>query len=430
MPFLGTHHEYENLGGGRIFSRLHLGAVAYRDGGSLRRIERDWHDSGDPSRPHIVTAAPFFVSVSEDGMRRVHPTREADRYFEVGAPFVKVAGTWTKISLGTPDRTGSLLSWIRTNANIYIQMVGQSVKLGMLLKNGWVPEDRQFAFPVGITGLKRKGNIIEADGVPVMQITRPHVYDLDDPDNWHLLPLEFANLAGQWYTLFTLPAAVDTMSRPFIDPLLQSYAPTVDTFLASGAPTSPQSGSSWLSVRNFSNGAGEQRRTIAKWDLSSIDAGATINSAILSFNNQNTLTNDDNFIACYRLTTDPDNNATWNTYDGSNAWDSAGGDYDGTPTDTIEIIFSNNNNDIGDNCFFDVEGDVQDFVDSVESNYGWLLRYTGNAGENEDGKWDPSSDGTEADRPYLDIDWDAPPAAGYTERGTGRGIMRGVGRGL
>ena len=64
----------------------------YDDDGTLRRIVNDWVDSGIPARPHIVTSAPFLISAGDDGMRRLHPTRELDRYFEIGAPYVKVGG--------------------------------------------------------------------------------------------------------------------------------------------------------------------------------------------------------------------------------------------------------------------------------------------------------------------------------------------------
>ena len=52
---------------------------------------------------------------------------------------------------------------------------------------------------------------------------------------------------------------------------------------------------------------------------------------------------------------------------------------------------------------------VQEFVDGEETNHGWLIRYqVEDDSVNKDSKYDPSSDGTEADRPYLDIDWTAP----------------------
>jgi len=184
-----------------------------------------------------------------------------------------------------------------------------------------------------------------------------------------------------------------------------SRTPTVDTFINSDSPTARNDTSTALAVRNFRNGAGTQRRSIVLWDLSSL-AGATINSASLTFNNQITLTNGANYIACYRLDTyTPTNAATWNRYDGANDWDTGGGDYAAAATDTIEITPLNNNAVAGDDCEFDVAADVQNFVNGTHTNRGWLLRFTGNASENEDGKWDPQSDATEADRPRLLIDY-------------------------
>jgi len=409
LTLAGTHHEYTDLGAGRYLARFHLGAIAYRDGGTLYPVLRDWQDSGIPARPHIVTAAPFFVSVADDGLRRIHPTREIDRYFEIGAPCIKVAGDWTKIALGTPDRTGPLLTWTRTNANVYVRMTGHSVKFGILLKNGWIPQDNQFAFPVGLTGFSRSGGVILDDGAPVMRIARPHVYDLDNPDDWHPLPLQFVQVADQWYTLFTLPAAVASMSRPLIDPTLQSYAPTVDTFMDSSDATADHSGDSWLSIRYYTTPYA--RRPILKWDLSSIASGSTINSADLQLTLQSGF-NSNEYIDCHRTTVyTPTNAACWDNYDGSNAWGTGGGDMDGTATDSAYT--DGTHDSAGETHIFDVSADVQDFVDGVETDHGWILKWRSESSPNKDGKYEPASASTQADRPCIVIDYTEPAASGY-----------------
>ena len=188
------------------------------------------------------------------------------------------------------------------------------------------------------------------------------------------------------------------------DPTLDSREPTVDTYLDSSAPTTRQDGSSWIAVRNFSNGSGTQRRAVAKWDLSSISG--TVDSADITFNNQSAFTAVDNYISCHRLTRDVTNAATWNTSDGSTSWTAGGGDF-AAATDTREVSAPDRDG-AGDDQDFDVQSDVQDFADSVYSNYGWLLQFTGSAVENEDGKWDPRSDATEADRPQIVVVYTLP----------------------
>ena len=87
--YLTPTAEVEELGRGRYRHVQHLKPVAYEDHG-LRAIDSRWRDSGLPGLPHLVTASKLMTSVADDGMRRLHPTREAERYLEVGAPYVRV----------------------------------------------------------------------------------------------------------------------------------------------------------------------------------------------------------------------------------------------------------------------------------------------------------------------------------------------------
>lgn len=184
-----------------------------------------------------------------------------------------------------------------------------------------------------------------------------------------------------------------------------SRTPTVDTYIDSDAPTTRQDGASWISIRNFTGG-GTQRCPILKWDLSSL-AGATINSVAVTLNNQASLVTFDPWLAyCYRLDTyAPTNACTWNTYDGSNAWDTAGGDFNATPIQSLAI--DTTNNDAGEDVIYSAAGlvtYVANIASGAATDYG-LLFALADAGTNQDGKWDPQSDGTEADRPRILIDY-------------------------
>lgn len=93
MALLTEYAELEELGAGKFRQTLSNRPIAYRENGDLHAIDRQWVDSGDGTRPHLVSTAKLMVSVGNDGLRRLHPTRDANKYLEIGAPFVKVDDT-------------------------------------------------------------------------------------------------------------------------------------------------------------------------------------------------------------------------------------------------------------------------------------------------------------------------------------------------
>jgi hypothetical protein len=280
--FINPCHERDDLGDGLFRSVVHVKPVAYRDNGALRYIVNDWQDSGIPDRPHIVTQAPFIVSATTDGKRRIHPTRDMAKYFEIGAPYAKVAGVWTQAELGEPQRDGSILQWTRDNFNIYVSMNGHYVKMAILLTGGWQPEDGMFAFPVGLTGLTRSGGIILDEGQPVMRLRRPVVYDYANQDDSRPIAHQFVQLDGQWYILFTLPDLAG-MSLPVIDPTYSSQPDSagIDTYLKEGDADDNAGDTDNLDHNNNAGGT-LRRHILIKFDLSSIPGGATVSSGTLS----------------------------------------------------------------------------------------------------------------------------------------------------
>lgn len=327
MTLASTHHEIDDLGGGQFRHTQYVKRIAYQDSGSLYQIVNDWSDSGIPARPHHVVSAPFFVTVGSDGLRRIHPTREIDRYIEVGAPYIKVGGVWQQVSLGAPVRTGNQLQWTTVNANVYIQMCGHFVKLGILLKGGWTPSDDQFAFPVGLNGLTRSGNTLLADGVPVMSFGAPVVYDNDNQTDVRQISSQFEQVLGQWYAVFTLPD-LSGMSSPLIDPTLELQPDAtdgLDTFLQSAGPTN----NFGTHIRLFigeSNAEVSIYRELIEFDLSTLPAGANISSTTLSIMLVVDRSSNARTFRVYRLKREwVEAQATWNIYSTGNSWQTAGG---------------------------------------------------------------------------------------------------------
>lgn len=330
--YLDACHEIEDLGGRRRRLIAHPRPVAYRRDGVLRAIVQNWSDSGIAERPHLVTEAPLMVTVAPDGMRRIHPTREDDRYLELGAPYIRVGGVWQKAPLGAPERSAHLLTWTATNANMYVAHGGHFVKLAILLKNGWVPANRQFAFPIGLTGLTRDGGQVYADGVPVMRVRKPTLRDLDDPNGDELtIAHEYVQLSGQWYVLFTLPAAVDAMSRPLVDPTLDlqpDAAGGVDTYIMEGTANGTQNTNAYIYVRIQ---GGSRDRGLLYFDVSSIPAGSTVDSATLYLTTAAAPGNSPvcNFYAIAAANAGWIEASTWNFADGAGASQRWAGDSGG-----------------------------------------------------------------------------------------------------
>jgi hypothetical protein len=260
MTELGKYFETESLGHDQYQTIIGLKPINYHDG-SWKRNVLDWIDSGVGERPHIVTAAPFIVSVSPDGDRRIHPTREDDVWFEMSGAKINNAGTWEVIQLGTPtSRIDNRITWNRTNYNAYVDMAGHYVKLAYLLKNGYLPPNNQFAYEVATNGLTRAGGVFSKDGVPVMHMRKPVAYDYDNPEDVRQIAHEIVRIDGKWHVVFTLPDLTG-MFKPLIDPTLTlqpDAAAGIDTYVRSdqadtayGTAAAIYGGNAWVGFIEF-----------------------------------------------------------------------------------------------------------------------------------------------------------------------------------
>lgn len=396
--------ERESLGGGRYRTTIHLKPVAYNDGGVLRRIATDWQN-GDAGRPHIVTASRLMTSVAPDGARRIHPTREMDRYFEIGAPFIQSGGGWQQVPLGAPERSRNLLTWQTSAANLYIRHIGHAVKLAILLKNGWQPPNGQFAFPVGIQGLTRADDQLYADGTPVMRLRPFTVEDLDNPLDIRPVAHQIVNQGGQWYVVCTLPSLAG-MSRPLIDPTFDEQpdgTDGIDTWLAQDSPTYNAGAHAKQYIDDVS-WAGDHR-ALMKFDLSTL-SGATVTSATLS-TWSTAVRSGAVTIYCHAILSGnsgwTEGGATWNTKDGSNAWAGSNGcatsgtDYNAT---AMGSCVYGDGDAIGTQNDFTLDTDqVQDQVDG--DNYGLILFSTSSSSKEHAS----SDNATAAYRPNIVIEY-------------------------
>lgn len=342
MSRVRLYHEIEYLGhvGRRPQFRttIRQRPIAHLSDGWYVRNEDSWIDSGVPSRPHLVTRSSMIVSVGNAGTRRIHPTRELDRYLEIGAPYTKIGGAWTQINLGTPARTGNLLTWTCPQADVYLRMGGHFLKFGVLLKDGWVPEDNKIAWPVAATGLNRAGALIKRDGVPVARLSPAHVEDLDNPNDARPVTMQFQRIQGTWYAVMTLPDLAG-MSKPLLDPTLELQPDAtagIDTLIHGLAPTNNFGVFTSLIV-GHTGGVSAKIRTLIKFDLSSLPGNAVISSATFSMYALVDASDNARTFRVFRqrrawlegtrsnIDDNPATGATWVRYDLTNNWSSQGG---------------------------------------------------------------------------------------------------------
>lgn len=194
----------------------------------------------------------------------------------------------------------------------------------------------------------------------------------------------------------------------------------VDSYLALGTPTF-----NFGVGGNFGAGAvtvNEPRRGLLKFDISSLPAGATLNSAILTLFCESESATTDRTVGAHRGLTQwfegakngaaPDasqDGSTWNlrNANGALAWGAAGGqsgtDYAATATDSKIITVPSTAFD------YNVLADVQAWYAATATNYGWWLICTAETVANSLKRFTSSDGATAANWPKLVID--------YTEAG-------------
>lgn len=404
---LGKTWERDDLGSGRRQLTLYQRPICYDDAGAWQRIVNDFV-AGDASWPHVVTAAPMLIYAAADGKRRICPTREADRYIEIGAPYIKPATQWQKVSLGAATRSGNVISWSTAQADVQAIMGGHVVKLLVALKGGWTPPNSQFAFPVDLVGLTRTGRAIYRDGVQVASIGEFIVYETASGRRreGRLCTTELVRVSGQWYVLCTLPSLAG-MSAPVLDPTLTIQPDAtagLDNSIESAMPDSNQATDTYFLSGQADAWGPDIYHGLIKFDLSSLPASAVILSTTFSLCVQDNFSMPNGMtLAVHRLKRAwVETQATWNIYSAGNSWQTAGGtganDYESTPLGTVALVASETLNAFKN---ISLAGTSKAAIDLGN---GWLTKATVETSGSDHMKGFYSSDATTASyRPKLVI---------------------------
>ena len=173
----------------------------------------------------------------------------------------------------------------------------------------------------------------------------------------------------------------------------------VDTMFHNGLTSTSFATNAQIQVGNQ---GGTRTRTAMVWDLTELPTTAVITSATLTLTEHTDGMDDEQTIRVQRITQTMTEAATWATYNGSNAWTSAGGDYS---TDIIsDTTTSGGDLTINNSKFVEL---CQDAIDN-RNRYLRILIATvyelggGNSG-NQRMKYNSASDSTSGDRPKLVI---------------------------
>jgi len=152
----------------------------------------------------------------------------------------------------------------------------------------------------------------------------------------------------------------------------------------------------------------DRLRTLVQFDLSSI-SGSTVSSAILKlYYFLSGETPAGRWLIAYRVThswTETGPGVTWNKYDGTNPWATAGGDY--TTTGYVIAVVPSS---AGVWMTWDVTDIVKAWVEDGQPNYGFLIKDSTETGPPYGLCWFRSRDWFEAAlRPKLEVTYTPPP---------------------
>lgn len=159
------------------------------------------------------------------------------------------------------------------------------------------------------------------------------------------------------------------------------------------------------------SGPSVTKRGLLRFSLDPLPADATVTGAHVSLLEAATR-GYNRVLALHRATKNwTENGVTWNRYDGTNPWETAGGDYDATPSATANVLW---NGGPLDRDTWDVTEDVVDFRSGAKTNNGWILRDTVEDSSQDYWFFHSREAAGPADRPFLLVDYLGASDAGGT----------------
>lgn len=213
------------------------------------------------------------------------------------------------------------------------------LKLSVFLRSAAAQPQVSFAVDVseGLT-VERSGVSVRVAAGEATVFALSGAFARDAAGGTARVRVELARLGGATtLTLALDPAWLAAPGRRFpveIDPLLGPGASPDCTLEAGAAASTSFCAASTLEVGYDGTDAS---RAVLKFDVSSIPRDAVVLNARLDAYLASASTAATTTVAAHAVTRAFTSSVTWNSYDGSNAWTNAGGDYEGTAADARSI---------------------------------------------------------------------------------------------
>jgi hypothetical protein len=412
---------------GRFHTRVYSTPVNYRgaDGG--------WHAIDDS----LVSdaAAGYALQNASDRYRAAFPSELAAKPIELSQGGNSL-GFRLLGAEGGPTASGATARYVDALPGVTAAYHASpdGVKEDLKLSNAGVATSYDYAVSLS-KGLHLRENagggvdVVDASGGAKFSFEAPFAYDGAGARVDRGARLSLKVLRGGAHPRLRLaldPAWLKAADRRFpvvIDPSV-SLGDNQDCYIAGGGGANTSyCGASSLKV----GWDGTQAyRALLRFDLSGIPANSAITGAhMLAYLNSATTTNQTG-VSAFQVTRPWTSGATWNKYDGTNAWTSAGGDVQGPATYTNPSAWGWPST--GTWYEWGASNLVQQWQDGVAPNYGVLLK---EPVENVTNVMSYTS-GTPSTSfaPYLQVDWEPKfmgdqawyPMVGQTPLGDGQSL--------
>jgi RHS repeat-associated protein len=387
---------------GRFYTRVYAAPVNYRD------ADGAWRAIDDTLTP---TTAAGYAFENRAGRYQVRfpdnlgarPVELSDGGDSVG--FTLRGADGGPVASGATARFKDVLPGVSAS---YTAGPG-SVKEDLTLADAGAPSSYTYALDLG-DGLSARDNdhggidVVGRDGSVRFTFEAPYAYDhagarLDAGDG---LSLHLATEGGNQVMKLEIDrawlAAADREFPVVVDPAVD-VADNQDCYIVNGtsANTSFCGGTSvqvgWDGTKAY--------RSLMRFDVASaVPANSTVVGAHALVYQSGATTATSTSVAAYQVTHSWTSAATWNKFDGSGAWTSAGGDFQSTAeyTDTGESSAT-----AGSWRVFGVSNLVQRWLDGAASNYGLLLK---EPTENVNDVLSYSSRTAITNAPYIEVVWE------------------------
>jgi hypothetical protein len=304
--------------------------LSYQDAqGSWQAVDEDLENDGADGYDKKCEKTAHIFRVASGGKRRWTPRRNVPgEYIEITS-IQYFQGTWRNLNLPAASWKSNGAEWDLTNVRATVYNTWHQVKTDFILKDSSAPTGLRFAFTlVGLT-LNTSWQLVSiADSIVVGRIDTPTALDAVGMD----VPVSVVRNGGwvEWQVNTTGAVFPIDVDPTFTDGVGGDVNSAVDTYLSNAATTTNYGTATAFAIRSAS------RTGLVRFDLSSIPAASTCDSATLYFTNDQVQANNKT-ISLFRIAPANANwtelGATWNTKDGTNAWagsvgaETAGTDY-------------------------------------------------------------------------------------------------------